>query len=362
MDKQEIFSEILNKTVDFLTSKNIKYKVVFGTLLGFYRDGKFIDNDSDVDIAIFDEDFFSDENNFNDLLKIGFTIKRNNKALMSFNYKDYYVDLYLFTKNDELNKYFCYDYTLSESELNDNLITVNGIGTYQTIYGIKDYLIRHYGETWTIPQNGKCALSSYNLVKNHWTEYYERGFKRTESDLARFAVDHIKKTDRVIDIGCGTGDDTLYLSNYCSYIKGIDGYAKFPFTQNMNVSFENIDFYQLHKLKEDKFDVVYCRWVIHAIHENVQKSLIDKIRNIMNSGSRLIIECRGIDSELMNVGLKISDNEFIHGHYRRFIKPNSLMSMLDKYGFYLLYFKSSDTFSISGDNKPILNRYVFKKM
>jgi len=51
-------NELLSILADILSSAEIEFWIDQGTLLGAYRQGKFIDRDSDVDIAIKDENQF----------------------------------------------------------------------------------------------------------------------------------------------------------------------------------------------------------------------------------------------------------------------------------------------------------------
>jgi len=359
-EKQYIFKQILLKSVSFLDSNNINYKIVFGTLLGLYRDKNFIEHDSDIDIAIFDKGKFLDECYL--LLKDGFSLKRDNKGIMSFDYKGLYIDFYFFTYNEKYEKYYCYDYILTHEDIKDEIISIEGIGEFKTVGNVENYLIRHYGESWNTPIKGFTALSSYNLQKSHWLKYYDTNKRDYESSFARYVSKMIKLSDSVLDVGCGDGTDTIYLSNFCKKIIGIDGYSKFEKENILNASFEKVDFYKFGIENDIVFDVIYCRWVLHAITESTQDSLIQNLSSKIKSGGLFLIECRGIDSEINGIGLKISETEYINDHYRRFIDPVKLISLMKILGFLLISFESSNEFSTNGLDKPILNRYKFIKL
>lgn len=60
--------DLLKKVVTILDRNDIKYYLVFGTLLGCVRDKKFIPWDSDIDIAVFDiKSIFKVEKELNDV-------------------------------------------------------------------------------------------------------------------------------------------------------------------------------------------------------------------------------------------------------------------------------------------------------
>ena len=55
--KQEIYSDILSKTEKVMNRLNIPFFLSSGTLLGYYREGKILDHDYDLDVGIFKRDY-----------------------------------------------------------------------------------------------------------------------------------------------------------------------------------------------------------------------------------------------------------------------------------------------------------------
>jgi len=55
--KQEIYSDILIKTGKVMNRLNIPFFLSSGTLLGYYREGKILDHDYDLDIGIYRKDY-----------------------------------------------------------------------------------------------------------------------------------------------------------------------------------------------------------------------------------------------------------------------------------------------------------------
>lgn len=55
--KQEVYTELLKRASDVLDEMNISWFLSSGTCLGYFREGKFIDHDYDIDIGIFAEDY-----------------------------------------------------------------------------------------------------------------------------------------------------------------------------------------------------------------------------------------------------------------------------------------------------------------
>lgn len=82
---------------------DLKFFLIYGTLLGFIRDNDFIDYDTDTDIGIFENDREKLEKIVPKLLSNGFEIIRNYKSpfddkddLVTFMRKDEYIDVGIF--------------------------------------------------------------------------------------------------------------------------------------------------------------------------------------------------------------------------------------------------------------------------
>ena len=74
----------------------------------------------------------------------------------------------------------------------------------------------------------------------------------------------------------------------------------------------------------------------------------------------LFIETRSDKDELCGVGKKISKNEFITDHYRRFINKNDLLKKIKK-TFKIIYVKESKGFSKFNNEDPCLIRLIAQK-
>lgn len=87
-----------------LAEKSIYWGAVYGTLLGIYRDGDFIEWDEDTDLYILEEEEELFKGVICDLIKAGFELIRYERAgLYSFLRNGEYVDFYVLNKlSDEI--------------------------------------------------------------------------------------------------------------------------------------------------------------------------------------------------------------------------------------------------------------------
>jgi hypothetical protein len=147
-------------TVDALENLNIKYSVVFGTLLGIYRDGELIEHDTDSDLAI----WLQDENKAIELIKdlegSQLMLTRFDKNILSFTRGSDYIDLYMYrTKNKNSNILHCVRTfgTLTTMDFdNSNTITFHN-RNLTCVNDPEDYFQKLYGSDWRVPIKDKHA-------------------------------------------------------------------------------------------------------------------------------------------------------------------------------------------------------------
>lgn len=139
---------------------NIDFFLVFGTLLGAYRDKDFISHDTDIDLGILYKDLNNLINSVPDIEKYGIKLKRNSPELLSFVYESDYIDIYVFNKDDSDPKYYrCSVYNIESFQIDNGFTKIEFLGQYfNTVNDIEKYLIRHYGNDWNEPIMNKHAI------------------------------------------------------------------------------------------------------------------------------------------------------------------------------------------------------------
>ena len=82
----------------FFDRLNLKHGIIYGTLLGLYRDKKLISHDHDVDIYILGNDFKKLILALQHIKSMNFRIIRYSKRLISIEKDCHYIDIYIFRK------------------------------------------------------------------------------------------------------------------------------------------------------------------------------------------------------------------------------------------------------------------------
>ena len=100
----------------------------------------------------------------------------------------------------------------------------------------------------------------------------------------KFIAKLIKKTDRVLEVGCGSGLGSIFLSQHCAEVIGLDvkkheiNEAQ-SYNRRRNVHFEVCDFFDYPE--SDQFDVVVNMDVIEHMSQEMGRKLIGKISKVV---------------------------------------------------------------------------------
>ena len=115
---------------------------------------------------------------------------------------------------------------------------------------------------------------------------------------------------------------------------------------------------------QDKYDVIYCRFFLHAIDENSEDKLINLIKDAKKKQTLVFFEFRNNKDKIFKkFKKKMNTNlyEFEKGHFRRIIDPKAFQKkFLFKKKFKIIYEKSGKNFSIIKNDNPNLSRMIFK--
>lgn len=169
-----------------LIKTDIKWGLIFGTLLGAIREQDFIDHDEDTDVYVFHEHKKKLFNMFSELKENGFEVVRYQGYLLSIMRKNEYIDFYFFKRKlfgrraGELyvpRRYF------SSTEI----ITFHG-HSFPTLNEPRNFLCYTYGPDWDVPRTDSHAQGNPPLWKMILRKRFPlsikvyRFFKKTEKD------------------------------------------------------------------------------------------------------------------------------------------------------------------------------------
>lgn len=146
---------------------NTSWWLDFGTLLGFYRDGKIIEHDSDLDVGILYEDFYKNKELIQKMvLDFGFHFERVSDLFYRVNFSNenkLHCDIFLFKKNKN-NIYTTHfkEYLSIEDEIFPLGKQVFKNTTFNIPNNVEYFLETRYGKGWITP---KSRYDGYKPIK-----------------------------------------------------------------------------------------------------------------------------------------------------------------------------------------------------
>jgi tellurite methyltransferase len=105
-------------------------------------------------------------------------------------------------------------------------------------------------------------------------------------------------------------------------------------------------------------DIVYSRFFFHSITEENEDKLLSSIVNNARRGTYICIEARTMNDPLLLAGDKLSINEHVTDHYRRFLDYHSFIDKLLKYGLTVHYSTEVNNVAIYKDDNPYVLRVI----
>jgi len=198
---------------------------------------------------------------------------------------------------------------------------------------------------------------------HYWDEYYKKDAAPSfPSPFAEYVANKLSTKQNILEIGCGNGRDSKYFSSKGHHVTGLDKSAEaIELCKNLYSSDEPIKFFygtitDIAKINKKKFDLIYSRFVIHAMSLNEELEMLKTSYQLLKKNGQFFIECRSINDPLSNTGEILSHTERIEGHYRRFIILDELKQRLIQVGFEIIEAIESSGLANLEEEDPVVIR------
>ena len=184
---------------------------------------------------------------------------------------------------------------------------------------------------------------NYNL----WSDYYDRDNNPTR-DLDHLVVRKLIqqfKNKNIIEIGCGTGKNTVLLSEVAAQVLAIDfsegllEKARIKMKDKKNVKFKFADITEKWPCEENYYDVIICSLVLEHI-KNIVFIFSEANRVLIESGEFFINEFhpfrqyQGKKANFQKNGKKIELESYVHDvseFINSGLKNNFELKRMDEY-------------------------------
>ncbi|MDR3289761.1 MAG: methyltransferase domain-containing protein [Rickettsiales bacterium] len=216
-----------------------------------------------------------------------------------------------------------------------------------------------------------ARIKKYNNVKLNFKEYWENYYKEhqlpfKQSSFAEFILNYLEPHKKMIELGCGNGRDAVFFAERENVdVLAIDQAENEVDFLNKNFKKGNLRFVtdDFTKLSiKDKFDYVYSRFTLHSITEEQENNVLKWVNEYLNTNGLFFIEVRSINDDMYNKGKKISRNENITDHYRRYMNIDVFTEKVKGYGLKVVYSVESNGLAVHNDDDPVIIRLIVKKV
>ncbi|NOQ76560.1 MAG: adenylyl-sulfate kinase [Methylococcaceae bacterium] len=208
-------------------------------------------------------------------------------------------------------------------------------------------------------------------IKEYWDSYYSKSIAPSApSSFAEFCKQKYMEDNKIIfELGCGNGRDSFFFSQTNSLFSidasetAIGKNQQYADENNIvNIRFMSGFFGDTELLINEKVDYFYSRFVLHAMDEEFESSVITLSSTMLNPDGLFFAEFRTIKDPLSKQGVSIGENERITDHYRRFIDASSIIAKLSEANFEILYSIESNGLAVYKEDDPVVARIVARRL
>ena len=190
------------------------------------------------------------------------------------------------------------------------------------------------------------------MNKNHWDDIFKNSENtKTDSWLSEFIG---KKSDAeknvCLDIGCGSGSDSLFLSETGFEVVVVD-ISKNALFQNCSLNKIQINLENLLPFRQNSFDLINASLSLHYFDLNLTQKIIDDVFNILKLKGKFYGRFNSV-KDIKNIPGKIaevSENYFqTEQGFKTFFDEKILKRIFRKWEIQFIQEKEADYF---GNNK-----------
>lgn len=209
------------------------------------------------------------------------------------------------------------------------------------------------------------------MSKQNWNAQHLKYAKADWIDkptlFAKYAIKFFPATGKIIDVGCGQGQDSRFFAEHGYDVVGVDfseqgiSIAKDK-NKCPNIDFQVMDISEKLPFQYASFDVVYSHLAVHYFDKEKTKLIFQELSRILKKGGIMAIFVNSIHDPEYGTGTKIEDDYFfVHDMGKRYFSKESLQSFIK--GFEILVLnEEGETYKDRAIGVNNLVQYIGKKI
>jgi len=204
------------------------------------------------------------------------------------------------------------------------------------------------------------------LDKNYWNQYYTKHNKLGKpTSFSKSIINKIPPHSNIMELGCGNGRDSYYFASKGHTVIGCDQSEmiinSLPNLGNNSPTFLVEDIKKLSKKFNHFFDVIYARFVLHALNDKEAIAAVKWAYENLHKNGLFFSESRSIKDPIFGDGEKVKNRIYKTDHKRRFIKKNEIIQVLMAAGFVIDDVIEKQGLAIYKDSNPVVIRITARK-
>jgi SAM-dependent methyltransferase len=180
--------------------------------------------------------------------------------------------------------------------------------------------------------------------QNYWNDpNVAADLRSRQTGVTEFAEEFnecIPPRSRVLEIGCGAGDDAAFLANCGHSVTALDVSAPLieiaaqRFADVQDLDFQVADIAQPLNVGGGTVDSIYARLSLHYFDHRTTLSIFGELAWVLKDGGLIFFACRSTEDPLYGHGIEIEPDMYeLRGHVRHFFTPDYAAELLEINGF-----------------------------
>lgn len=179
------------------------------------------------------------------------------------------------------------------------------------------------------------APTNREIWKNKW-----HGRSEPVNAFARTVVRRMGtgRGRRLLDVGCGNGQDSLYLAKAGFQVtatdfseSGIEILSERAAAHALPIDARLHDTAQKFPFESGYFDVVYAHLALHYFDDSMTRKVFCEMHRLLRKGGVLFVKCKSVDDSLYGKGENVGPDMYRSGHTRHFFSAEYLTSVLAEF-------------------------------